>query len=407
MLKEQGSNASAGPGHVRFRKVLVAGQVAFTLLLLVGSALFAKTLWNLRQQKLGLSTENLITFSIAPELSGYDDTKTVALIDQIRDRLSGLPGVLGVGSAQIPVLTGTDMGANITIEGRANLDTDRSHVNFDAVSPNFFSTMRIPLVSGREFNNADAGARTKVAVINEAMVKEFFPGRDPIGVRFALGGGKKIKPDILIVGVVKNAKEEHVKAADRPYFYLPYAQFGKLFGMSFYVRTQQEPTLIAGALRETVRQADANLPVYELKTVQRVVDEDLFAERVIAGLSAGFGGLAALLAALGIYGVLAYLVVQRTREIGIRVALGAASSQVRALVFKEVGGMLLAGTVIGLPLAYGLARFSESLLFGVHARDPGTYLISLGVVALVAFIACYVPSRRATRIDPIVALRYE
>jgi putative ABC transport system permease protein len=160
-------------------------------------------------------------------------------------------------------------------------------------------------------------------------------------------------------------------------------------------------------MRETVRQIDANLPVYELKTVRRVVDEDLFAERVIAGLSASFGGLAAILAALGIYGVLAYLVVQRTREIGIRVALGAASGQVRLLVFKEVGWMVLAGAVVGLPLAYGLARLSESLLYGVHAGDMRIYMTALGVVALVAAIACYVPSRRATRIDPIVALRYE
>ncbi len=407
MLKEQGSNASAGLGHVRFRKVLVAGQVAFTLLLLVGSALFAKTLWNLRQQNLGLSTENLITFSIAPELSGYNEAKTVILIDQLRERLSGLPGVLRVGSAQIPVLTGSNMGANITVEGRQNLDTDDRHVNFDAVSPNFFSTMRIPLVSGREFNNRDAGTSTKVAVINEAMVKEFFAKRDPIGVRFALGAGNETKPDILIVGVVKNTRENHVRAADRPFFYLPYAQFGKLNGMSFYVRTQQDSTLLANAMHETVREADANLPVYDLKTVQRVVDADLFAERVIAGLSAAFGGLAALLAALGIYGVLAYLVVQRTREIGIRVALGAATSQVRALVFKEVGGMLIAGTVIGLPLAYGLARLSESLLYGVHAGDVPVYVASLGVICLMAFAACYIPSRRATRIDPIVALRYE
>ncbi len=407
MLKDQGSTTSAGRGHVRFRKFLVAGQVAFTLVLLTGGALFTRTLWNLRKQDLGLITENLITFSIAPELSGYNEAKAVALIDQLRERLSGLPGVLGVGSAQIPVLTGSDMGANITVEGRQNLDTDDRHVNFDAVSPSFFSTMRIPLVLGREFNNGDAGTSTKVAVINEAMVKEFFAKRDPIGVRFALGAGNETKPDILIVGVVKNTRENHVRAVDRPFFYLPYAQFGKLSGMSFYVRTQQDSTLLANAMRETVREADANLPVYDLKTVQRVVDADLFAERVIAGLSAAFGGLAALLAALGIYGVLAYLVVQRTREIGIRVALGAATSQVRALVFKEVGGMLIAGTVIGLPLTYGLARLSESLLYGVHAGEVPVYVASLGVICLMAFAACYVPSRRATRIDPIVALRYE
>jgi predicted permease len=407
MLKDQGSTTSAGPGHVRSRKYLVAGQVAFTLLLLTGGALFSRTLWNLRKQNLGLSTENLITFSISPQLSGYNNARTVALVDQLRERLGVLPGVLGVGSSQIPVLTGTDMGTNITVEGRQNLDTDDRHVNFDAVSPNYFSAMRIPLLSGREFNAADTATGTKVAIINEAMAKEFFPKRNPIGVHFALGEGNAVKPNIEIVGVVKDAKEGHVRDTRRPYFYQAYSQFVKLSGMSFYVRSQQEPLLIANTLRETVRRADANLPVYDLKTVQRVVDEDLFAERAIAGLSAAFGVLAALLAALGIYGVLAYLVVQRTREIGIRVALGAATGQVRWLVFKEVGWMVLAGAAVGLPLAYALARLGESLLYGVHAGDVPAYAASLAIICLVAFAACYIPSRRATRIDPMVALRYE
>jgi predicted permease len=349
----------------------------------------------------------LITFSISPQLSGYDEARTVALVDQLRERLAAVPGVLGVGSSQIPVLTGTDMGTNITVEGRQNLDTDERHVNYDAVSPNYFSTMRVPLLSGREFNAGDTATSTKVALINEAMAKEFLAKRNPIGVHLAMGSGNAIKLDIEIVGVVKNAKESHVKDTDRPYFYRPYSQFGKLFGMSFYVRSQQEPLLIANAMRETVRGADPNLPVYDLKTVQRVVDEDLFAERVVAGLSAAFGGLAALLAALGIYGVLAYLVVQRTREIGIRVALGAAAGHVRGLVFKEVGWMMLAGALVGLPAAYGMARLSESLLYGVHAGDVPVYAASLGIICLVAAVACYIPSRRATRIDPIVALRYE
>jgi len=287
MLKDQGSTTSAGPGHVRFRKYLVAGQVAFTLLLLTGGALFARTLWNLRKQNLGLSTENLITFSIAPQLSGYNAPRTVALVDQLRERLGALPGVLGVGSSQIPVLTGTDMGGNIIVEGRQNLDTDDRHVNFDAVSPNYFSTMRIPLLSGREFNAGDTATNTKVAIINEAMVKEFFPKRNPIGVHFGMGSGDDVKLNIEIVGVVKDTKESHVRDTDRPYFYQPYSQFGKLFGMSFYVRSQQDPLLIANAMRETVRGANANLPIYDLKTVQRVVDEDLFAERVVAGLSVG------------------------------------------------------------------------------------------------------------------------
>jgi putative ABC transport system permease protein len=407
MLKDQGSSSSASLGHVRFRKFLVAGQVAFTLLLLAGAALFARTLWNLRQQNLGLSTENLITFSIAPQLSGYDTPRTVALIDQLRGRLDGLPGVLGVGSSQIPVLTGTDMGQNITVEGRQNLDSDDRHVNYDAVSPNYFSTMKVPLLSGREFNDGDTPTSTKVAIVNEAMVKVFFPKRNPIGVHFALGGGSDAKPDIEIVGVVRNAREAHVRDEQRPYFYLHYSQFGKLDGMTFYVRSQQDPLLIASELRETVRQADGNLPIYELKTVRRVVDEDLFAERVIAALSAGFGGLAALLAALGIYGVMAYLVVQRTREIGIRMALGAKGSHVRFLIIREVWFMVLVGAATGLPLAYGLARLSESLLFGVKARDPFIYLLDLALIALVSLAACYIPARRATRVDPIVALRYE
>jgi predicted permease len=407
MLKDQGSTSSSGLAHVRFRKFLVAGQVAFTLLLLAGSTLFARTLWNLRNENLGMSTENLITFSIAPELSGYDTPRTITLVDQLGQRLSALPGVLGVGSSQIPVLTGTDMGRNITVEGSENLHSDDRHVNFDAVSPNYFSTMRVPLLSGREFNAGDTAESMKVAVINEAMVKTFFPKRNPIGVHFAQGGGSEARPDIEIIGVVQNTKESNVRTEYRPYFYLPYSQFGEFNGMTFYVRSQQDPLLIANELRETVRQADANLPVYELKTVRRVVDEDLFAERAIAGLSAGFGGLAALLAALGIYGVLAYVVVQRTREIGIRMALGAKETHVRSLIFREMGIMVLAGAVLGLPLAYGLARLGESMLFGVHAGDLSVYTLALALIAVIALAACYVPTRRATRVDPIVALRYE
>src|SRR5258708_3761451 len=253
MLKDQGSTTSAGPGPVRFRKYLVAGPVAFTPLLLTGGALFARTLWNLRNQNLGLSTENLITFSISPQLSGYDEARTVALVDQLRERLGALPGVSGVGSSQIPVLTGTDMGGNITVEGRQNLDTDDRHVNYDAVSPNYFSTMQIPLLSGREFNAGDTATNTKVAIINEAMAKEFFPKRNPIGVHMAMGGGNDAKPNIEIVGVAKTAKESHVRDAERPSSYRPFSQLGKLFGVRFYVRCRQGPSLTASSHPAAVR----------------------------------------------------------------------------------------------------------------------------------------------------------
>ena len=406
-LKDQGSNSSASVSHVRFRKILVAGQIAFTLLLLAGSAMFVQTLWKLRKLDLGLNPENLIAFSISPQQSGYDSQKTVLLIDQIRERLAGIPGVQAVGTSLIRVLTGTELGTNITAEGGENLPEDDRHVNFDDISPSYFSALRLPLISGREFNSGDTAASPKVAIINEAMAKVFFLKRNPIGVRMGLGGGKGAKLDMEIVGVVKNAKEANVRTPDHPYFYIPYSQAGKISGMTFYVRTKQDPLLISNALRETLRQADPNLPVYELKTVDRVVDENLFAERVVAGLSACVGGLAAILSALGIYGVLSYVVVQRTREIGIRVALGAATAHVRGLVFREVAWMVLAGAVAGIPLAYGLALLSRSLLFGVEASNPPVYATSLVGIIVVAAIACYVPSRRAMRIDPMVALRHE
>jgi len=405
-LKNQGSTSSAGLSHVRFRKLLVAGQVAFTVLLLAGACLFTRTLWNLRKQNLGMSTENVITFSIAPQLNGYDTTRTVALIDQLRERFAGLPGVRGVGSSEIAALTGTDYGANITIEGREKLPEDLQHINYDAISPKYFSTLGVPLLAGREFNESDTANSPKVAVVSESMAKRYFPEGTPLGARFAWGGGK-VTPDITIVGVVPDTKQSHVRDGNVPYIYYPYSQETRLTGMTFYVRTQQDPLLLANGLRGEVQHLDANLPVYDLKTFERVVNEDLFAERMVAGLSASFGGLAALLAALGIYGVLAYLVVQRTREIGIRMALGARPGNVRLLIFREVGFMVFAGVIVGLPLAYGLARLSESLLFGVQAGDPLIYLLTLAVIGIVASAACYVPARRATRVHPIVALRYE
>jgi putative ABC transport system permease protein len=408
MIKDQGSTSSASVSHVRFRKSLVAGQVAFTILLLAGAALFTRTLWNLRSEDLGLRTEHVISFSIAPALNGYDTPRSIALIDQLRARIAALPGVRFVGTAEVAALTGDDEGSNITAEGGVQIPEDLQDVNFVAVSSRYFSTLSVPLVSGREFTDADAAASPKVAVASEAMVQRFFPGRNPIGMHFAFGGGKTVKPDIEIVGVVKDVKQDHVKSTTlNPYVYVPYAQRPKLSGMTFYVSTAQDPLLLAPELQNETRQLDANLPVYDVKTLERIVEEDLFSARMVAVLSASFAGLAALLAALGIYGVLAYLVVQRTREIGIRMALGAEAGDVRALVVKEVASMMLAGVAVGLPLAYGTARLSGSLLFGVHAGDPVAYALGVGLIAIVALAACYIPARRATRVDPLVALRYE
>jgi len=406
-LKDQASTGSASASHVGARKLLVAGQVAFTLLLLAGAFLFTRTLSNLRRQNLGLRTENVISFSIAPILNGYDTPRTIALIDQLRARMASVPGVRAVGTSEAGTLTGTDMGSNVTIEGSKDLSAEDSHINWDPVSPGYFSALGVPLLSGREFNDGDGASRPKVAVVSEAMAKKYFVGRNPVGLHFAFGAGNDVKPDIEIVGVVKDMKQSHVQDPDVPYIYLPYAQRSKLREMTFYAYTQQQPLLMTNALRDQVRELDPNLPVYNVKTLEQVIDEDLFGARMTAGLSAAFGTLAALLAAMGIYGVLAYLVVQRTREIGIRMALGAETAHVRFLIVKEVGTMVLLGVAVGLPLAYGLARLSESLLFGVHASDPTVYALGLALIALIALAACYIPARRATRVDPLVALRYE
>ena len=405
-LKDQATTTSAGTSHVGARKMLVAGQVAFTLLLLAGAFLFTRTLSNLRKQNLGLRTENVVTFAISPILNGYDTPRSIALLDQLRARMAAIPGVRAVGTSELGTLTGSDMGSNITIEGSKDLSSEDSHVNFDPVSPGYFSTLGVPLLAGREFNEGDGPGKPKVAVISEAMAKKYFVERNPMGLHFAFGSGK-VQPDIEIVGVVKDVKQSHVRDADVPYIYLPYAQRPTIREMTFYTYTQQDPLLAVSALRSTVRELDANLPIFDIKTMERVVDQDLFGERIVAALSATFGTLAALLAAMGIYGVLAYLVVQRTREIGIRMALGAETSHVRFLIVKEVGSMVLLGVAIGLPLAYGLARFSESLLFGVHAGDPAVYALGLALIAVIALAACYIPARRATRVDPLVALRYE
>jgi putative ABC transport system permease protein len=408
VIKDQGSTSSASVGHVRFRKFLVAGQVAFTLLLLAGAALFTKTLWNLRNVDLGLRTEHVISFGLSPSLNGYDNPRTIRLVDDLRGRLAALPGVRSVTSSELGAFSGDTEGNNITAEGNAEVPEDLQTANIVAAGPNYFSTFRVPLVSGREFTEADKAGAPKVAVISEAVAKRFFPGRNPIGMKFCFGGGSKVKPDITVVGIVRDINQDHVNSkTPNPYIYVPYSQRDLLFAMSFYVNTERDPLQLASAIQSVVRDADPNLPVYNLKTMDRVIEEDLFSARMVAVLSGAFAGLAAMLAALGIYGVLAFLVVQRTREIGIRMAVGAESSDIRKLIVKEVGSMLILGVVVGLPLAYVLAQLSESLLFGVSASNPAIYLVGLVLIAVVAVVACYVPARRATRVDPLVALRYE
>jgi len=403
-LKMQGSTTSAALPQVRARKILVAVQVAFTVLLLAGGGLFARTLWNLRHVDVGLPLDQLVKFDIAPQLNGYSPEKVVALCDRLRDRISALPGVRGVASGEMPILEGSTSTSQITVAGAENLPRDQQHVEQNWVSPGYFSALGIPLIDGREFASSDVASSRRVAVVSQSMARRFYPARNPIGRTFKSGAEDE---ESVIVGVVRDTNQEHVRSAIVPVVYYPFAQDPKVGFMSFYVRTAQDPALLAPVLGREVQQLDPNLPVFQLNTLETVVNEDLFAERTIATLSACFALLAALLASLGIYGVLAFLVAQRTREIGIRMVFGAGRSQIRQLVLSELGWMFIAGALAGLPAAYALARFSESLLFGVHASDPFIYIGDALLVSLVAFAASFVPMRRALRVAPVIALRHE
>lgn len=405
-LRGQGrGTVSVGREALRFRSGLVTAQVALTLVLLVAAGLFARSLRNLGRVELGLKPENLIGFAIDPDLNGYTAERTAVLARRLTEGLQALPGVRSVSAAQIASFTGSDSGGNVTPMGAAE-PADR-RVRLNHVGPGYFATMGIPLVAGREFRWQDDAAAPKVAVINETMARRFFPGRSALGARFRWGRISDNRPEIEIVGIVRDSKAAQVAEEDVPFACMPYVQNPHLGSLTFYLRTERDPALMAGALRAAVRRLDPALPVNDVKTLSTQLSESLLTQRLTMLLAVAFGGLAALLAAIGIYGVLAFAVAQRRQEIGVRMALGADPAAVRRLILGEVARFLLVGAAIGLPAAYALARVVESILFGVHAADPRVFGLGVLLMAAVALLAGYFPARRAARIDPLEALRSE
>src|SRR5262245_24136379 len=405
-LREQGSGVSGGLSSVRFRKALVVSQIVLTTVLLVGAGLFARSLNNLNRLDLGLRADHLIAFSIAPELNGYSPQRTIAFFDDLRQGVAALPGVRSVSAAEIPVLADSNDGANVTIEGYQAQENEEMDVRRNRIGPDYFTTMGIPRLGGREFTVADAAGSPKVAIINETMARRYFANRNPIGSHFVFGSGN-VRPDIEIVGVVKDSKHTTIREEKRPFAYLPYAQEKNLGNITFYARTDQDVAAIAPSLRREVARRDNNLPIYDLKTLLQQADESLFADRFLTFLSICFGSLAAALAAVGLYGVMAYTVTRRIREIGIRIALGAARRKVAWQSLREVALLALVGLLAGAPLAFALGRAAESLLFGVKAGDPTVFAAACLLLALVALLGGYLPARRAAKVDPMVALRRE
>jgi predicted permease len=405
-LKNQAGQPGGAKAARRFRTTLATVQIAMSMALLVPAGLFAKSLFNVSRVDLGLKTDHRLLFSLAPELNSYDTERTRQLFERIEDEISALPGVTSVAAAMVPVLAGDNWGNSLVVEGfEAGPDTN-TNASFNGIGPGYFRTMGIPLMAGREFTRADASGAPKVGIVNQAFAKKFNLGDNPIGKRFGLGG-PNAKPDIEIVGLVQDAKYSEVKRAAPPQYFLPYRQEERLGFGHFYVLTATPPEQMLGTIPAVVRKLDANLPVGDVMTMDAQIKENVSEDRIISTLSVGFALLATVLAAIGLYGVLAYTVAQRTREFGLRMALGADGGAVRGMVMKQVATMAIVGGVIGMVVAIGVGRLAQSILFELEGHDPMVLTLSTIALGVVALGAGFIPALRASKIDPMNALRYE
>jgi putative ABC transport system permease protein len=401
----RGARGAAAGDVLRFRRWLVSGQVALTLTLLVGAALFARSLHNLSTVDLGLKPEHILQFSISPRLIGDTPERTAQLARQLTESLSALPGVRSVSAAELGPFQGDDNGADLSIEGIQMPPDAKNHVLRNWVGPDYFATLGIPLVGGREFNWQDHDAAQRVAVVNETLVRRFFPGSNPVGQRIGFGGPGKPQ-DIVIAGVVRDSKSE-VDGQTQPFVYQPYLQDPTIQRLTFYLQTQSAPAAAGRAVRSAVERLDPQLPILEIETLRSQIADSVSRSRLVGILAMAFAGLAALLACVGIYGVLAFSVAQRTQEIGVRMAVGADAGLIRRLILGDVVRFLLIGGAVGLPIAYLASRLIASLLFGVRAADAPAFVAGTAIVVAAALAAGYFPARRAARIDPMQALRAE
>jgi predicted permease len=416
-LKDQAGAVVGGSGNVRLRKGLVTAQVTLSLLLLIGAGLFLRSLRNLRELGPGFRQDHLVTFNIDPALNGYTSERSQAFYRQLTDAVAGIPGVQAAGLASMRILEGGEWDSSVTVEGYVPKPGDGPEPYMNSIGPGYFATLGVPILAGRDFTIKDTGEIKhgpdaddwvpRMVIINEKFAKRFFGNANPIGRHVGFGSDPGTKTDMEVVGVVKDIKYTGLRDEIPVQMFIPYMAFRHVSEMTVYARTSLNPTQAFGAVRAQVRQLDPNLPLYGMRTMDDQIQNSLLIERLIAGLSMVFGCLATMLAMVGLYGVMAYTVERRTREIGIRMALGAFRRDVIWLVMREVVLLVGIGIVAGLAASLALTRFVQSQLFGVTRNDPLTIALAAATLAAVGCLAGYIPALRASRTDPMRALRYE
>jgi predicted permease len=345
-----------------------------------------------------------VTFQVSPALNGYDAPRVVHFYEELLGNIRAIPGVKSAGLASVPVLHGDEWDSTMSVEGHPPKDGEDMQAFMNAVSPGYFGTVGVRFAEGRDFDRRDVRQDATVVIVNQRFARHFFGERSAVGRHLGFGGGPKAKLNLEIVGVVEDSLYEGPREGVRRQAFVP--NWGK-GGVAFYVRAGLGSASAYGALRKEVQKLDPAMPVFEMKTLGAQLDQTLLTERLIALLSAGFGLLATLLASIGLYGVMAFVVVRRTTEVGVRMALGASPGSVLWLIMKEVLVLLAIGLVIGIPASLGLGRFVSAQLYGIKAGDPGLAGFTTAVLILVTSAAGLIPAHRASRIDPIMALRYE
>ncbi len=406
VMKEQAGSVAGGHG-TKLRKTLVVVQVTLSLLLLIGSGLFIQSLYQLRQVNPGFRPTNLIRFKLDPMLSGYGQDRTKEFYQRLHQRLLGLPGVETAALALVPIMEGDEWDSTVTVEGYRARDGEDMNPHFNAVSPHYFKTLGIPLRAGRDIDERDRKGAPRVVMVNETFAKRYFQNRSPLGYHIGFGAGPQVKLDMEIIGVVADTKYEDLRQEVPRQVLVAYPQMDYASAMTVYVRTALPSEKMFAAVRAEIRNLDASIPLFDLNTMEDQLDRSLVLERLVAYLSSTFGLLATVLAVMGLYGVTAYSVARRSREIGIRMALGAEAAAVIRMVLREVLLLAAAGIAIALPLAWWLTKLVRSQLYGIEPRDPVTIGASaLGLLA-VAALAGAIPALKASRLDPVKVLRYE